>query len=151
MLASLAYWAAAILLILGSFLVASLFADRRRDQVVTDFINFVDQANGSGLPPHVVAHSLGWFVLGRVLFRYSEFRAGKVVLLGCVLKPELDWGGIRGQFQLIRNELGAKDWVSITLMSSASILLRKTYTASLQKRLALLNTMARSFFSLSMR
>jgi len=105
-------WVCAGLWAVSIVLAANLIADRLRDGVVRDFINFVDAANGSGLPPHIVAHSLGSFVLGRMLLRYPEFKTGKVVLLGCVLRPGFDWGSIRAQFQLIRNELGSKDWVS---------------------------------------
>jgi pimeloyl-ACP methyl ester carboxylesterase len=48
--------------------------------------------------PHIVAHSLGSFILGRTLFRFPEFNAGKIVLLGCVLTPKFKWDILRKQF-----------------------------------------------------
>jgi hypothetical protein len=38
-------------------------------------------------------------------------KTAKVVLLGCVLRPGIEWDTVRAQFQIIRNELGSKDWV----------------------------------------
>jgi len=51
--------------------------------------------------------------MGRMLRRYAEAKGEKLVFFGCVLRPDFDWGAVRDQFQVVRNELGAKDWVSL--------------------------------------
>jgi len=67
-------WARAGLGALAMVFAASLIADWLRDRVVNDFMNFADAAVGSGMPPHVLAHSLGSFVLGRALRREGAFK-----------------------------------------------------------------------------
>jgi hypothetical protein len=120
--ADLMHWGIAALLAISLVLIASFLADFRRDRVVTDFVNFVDKAGGFGEPPHFLAHSLGTFIIGRMLLRFSVAKAEKIVFFGCVLRPDFDWGTVRTQFQGIRNELGSRDWVSsITALLSPFI------------------------------
>ena len=109
--ANFLHWLAAIFCAISIVWLANMIAEYRREKVVSGFINFVSSAVGNGQPPHIVAHSLGSFVLGRTLFRFPEFKTGKIVLLGCVLRPGFQWDILRNQFELVRNELGAKDWV----------------------------------------
>lgn len=106
------YWAGSVLLLISVLLTANIFAEWRRDKVVRDFAGFVTKAVGNGLAPHIIAHSLGSFVLGRMLLRYpTETRAENIVLLGCVLSPRFEWNRTRAV--LIRNEMGRRDWVSV--------------------------------------
>ena len=102
-------WVANGFCIVSVLWLARILAEGRRARVVSSFVNFVDEAVGGGRAPHVVAHSLGSFILGRTLFRFPEFYVGKIVLLGCVLTPKFRWDTLRRQFDLVRNELGARD------------------------------------------
>lgn len=65
-------------------------------------------------PPHVVAHSLGTFLIGMILRLHPDVRLGRVILAGCVLPRRFDWEAYHLEnkaFNAVRNEVGKKDWV----------------------------------------
>jgi hypothetical protein len=67
-----------------------------------------------GRTPHIIGHSLGTFLIGTTLRRFSDVRFNRVILSGCVLPCGFDWHGLhlRNQaFISIRNEVGKKDLV----------------------------------------
>jgi hypothetical protein len=71
---------------------------------------------GFGSRPDVVAHSLGTLLLGHALQVDSTLNVGRVILTGCVLRPDFDWNKLieRGQVEAVLNHYGTKDfWVKI--------------------------------------
>jgi hypothetical protein len=76
----------------------------------------VSHAIAAGAQPHIIAHSLGSFLVGRALWRIPPMRAHRIVLAGCVLKRRFDWEGLlrakADAFDAIRNEVSGKDWVA---------------------------------------
>jgi pimeloyl-ACP methyl ester carboxylesterase len=66
--------------------------------------------------PDVIAHSFGTFLLGHALHRHPKLRVGRVVTLGCILRPDFDWVTLvqRGQVDAVLNHFGTKDfWARI--------------------------------------
>jgi len=49
------------------------------------------QEAGFGGVPDVIAHSLGTRLLGMALLNNPGLRVGRVVLTGCILRPDFDW------------------------------------------------------------
>ncbi|MFY9819787.1 MAG: hypothetical protein WAM82_00290 [Thermoanaerobaculia bacterium] len=61
--------------------------------------------------PDVIAHSFGTFLLGHALHCHPELRVGRVITLGCILRPDFDWATLvkRGQVDAVLNHFGTKD------------------------------------------
>jgi pimeloyl-ACP methyl ester carboxylesterase len=63
----------------------------------------------------VIAHSLGTYLIARILQKYDEITVDRLVLVGAVVPRMFDWESIlkknREAFLEIRNEVGQKDWV----------------------------------------
>jgi|SRR5579864_3243497 len=49
------------------------------------------EETGFGGTPDVIAHSLGTWLLGHALVEDATLRVGRVILLGCILRPDFDW------------------------------------------------------------
>jgi len=68
-----------------------------------------------GHRPHIIAHSLGTYFVAQVLRKFSDPRAGRVVLTGCVLSRYWDWATLRHRnphaFETVRNEVAGLDAV----------------------------------------
>lgn len=60
---------------------------------------------------HLIAHSLGTYLIGRALLKRPEFYLGRVVLVGCVLPRKFAWSEVRTKCLAVRNELARKDFV----------------------------------------
>lgn len=67
---------------------------------------------------HVIAHSLGTYLIGRALRTRSDFHLGRIVLVGCVLPRAFAWSTLRAvgvsktsRFLAVRNEVARKDIV----------------------------------------
>lgn len=62
--------------------------------------------------PDVIAHSFGTFLLGHALHRFPDLKVGRVITLGCILRPDFDWGTLagRGQVDAVLNNYGTKDF-----------------------------------------
>jgi hypothetical protein len=66
--------------------------------------------------PDVIAHSFGTLLLGHALHRHPELQVGRVVTLGCILRPDFDWATLveRGQVDAVLNHFGTRDfWARI--------------------------------------
>jgi hypothetical protein len=71
---------------------------------------------GFGGVPDVIAHSLGTRLLGLALLNDSQLRVGRVVLTGCILRPDFNWSPLlaRGQVEAVLCHSGTKDfWARI--------------------------------------
>lgn len=70
------------------------------------------EKSGFGGIPDVLAHSLGTWLLGHALQSDRELRVGRVVLTGCILRPDFDWAGLidRGQVEAVLCHYGSKDF-----------------------------------------
>ncbi|HEV7514550.1 MAG TPA: hypothetical protein VGO27_22845 [Candidatus Acidoferrum sp.] len=109
------------------FLIAYLASYARRScafkhvlQQVSSYARPDDQSE-----THLIAHSLGTFLMGSVLRKRPDVHLGRVVLVGCVLPRSFPWHTLTGlsgaehRFIDVRNEVGQKDIVvwSAWLMS----------------------------------
>jgi hypothetical protein len=65
--------------------------------------------------PHVIAHSLGTYLVGRVIKRHVGLTFSKVLLVSSVLPPDFPWARIVDKrprsVRSVRNEYGTSDWV----------------------------------------
>ncbi|MCP3977407.1 MAG: hypothetical protein GY720_23200 [bacterium] len=61
--------------------------------------------------PDVVAHSFGTLLLGKALHANSDLKVGRIVTLGCILRPDFDWATLveRGQVEAVLNNYGTED------------------------------------------
>lgn len=66
---------------------------------------------GYGEVPDVIAHSLGTWLLGHVLCENENIRVGRVILTGCILRPDFDWQRLidKGQVEAVLNHYGTSD------------------------------------------
>ncbi len=74
------------------------------------------QAAGFGGMPDVIAHSFGTWLLGQALRSDPALRVGRVILTGCILRPDFDWNELikRGQVQAVLCHVATKDsWARI--------------------------------------
>ena len=70
------------------------------------------QAAGFGGMPDVIAHSFGTWLLGHALRADPALRVGRVILTGCILRPDFDWDELinRGQVQAVLCHVATKDF-----------------------------------------
>jgi hypothetical protein len=73
-------------------------------------------AEGFEGPPDVIAHSLGTWLIGHALQRDPKLKIGRLLLTGCILRPDFDWRALesRGQVEAVLNHYGTKDfWAGV--------------------------------------
>ena len=105
-------WVVAVLASFLVFLVAGQFAEGRRNRVVSKLLAEIDEHLGNERHPHVIAHSLGSFIVGRLLQNYQHFDVASVIFMGCVLTPRYGWRDLLDRFDMVRNEVAGRDWVA---------------------------------------
>jgi pimeloyl-ACP methyl ester carboxylesterase len=61
--------------------------------------------------PSIIAHSLGTYLVAKVLEKYDVVRFDKVILCGSIVRPDFDWSSrlTDGQVNLVRNDYGKLD------------------------------------------
>ncbi|HTK30702.1 MAG TPA: hypothetical protein VL332_01970 [Candidatus Saccharimonadaceae bacterium] len=96
-------------------LTAGVFAIleiQRRASVLRLIKQRYDQTARQGEPPHVVAHSLGTYVMGRILRKWPDVRYERVVYVGSPL-PRDFWNEVIDSKRVghVRNEVGKMDLV----------------------------------------
>jgi len=64
--------------------------------------------------PHVIAHSFGTYLTGRLLREVDAAKVSRVVLAGCVMPRFFDWTNLLEQkkIEAIRNDYSPNDWVA---------------------------------------
>lgn len=75
------------------------------------------EESGFGKRPDVIAHSFGTWLLGHALKKEKSLRVGRVILLGCILRPDFDWSGLikSGQVEAVLNHHATNDfWAAIS-------------------------------------
>ena len=68
----------------------------------------------AGAKPDIVAHSFGTWLISHVLRDNPDIKVGRLILLGCIVKPDFDWQALvdRGQVEYILNHCAGRDiWV----------------------------------------
>jgi len=82
--------------------------------------------------PHLIAHSLGTFLMGAALKKFPDVKFRRIVLVGSILPYAYPWKeiikGRTGCVQSVRNELGLRDWV-VMLVRCVSWIARDVGTA----------------------
>lgn len=77
----------------------------------------LDSECSIGLRPHLISHSFGTWLTGRILRVFPDALCDKIILIGSVLPTRYDWKGILEAkprpraFEQVRNEIGKKDLV----------------------------------------
>jgi len=76
------------------------------------------EAEGSGFggKPDVIAHSLGTWLFAEALRANPSLKVGRVVLLGCIVRPDFSWESLRqsGQVEEVLCHYSRKDfWAKI--------------------------------------
>jgi hypothetical protein len=69
---------------------------------------------GFGGTPDVIAHSFGTWLLGHALRSDPTLQVGRVILTGCILRPDFDWGSLitQGQVQEVLCHVATHDFWS---------------------------------------
>jgi len=112
--------------ILGGLALATAYFQRR--SCANRLKGDIGRAAGAHpMPPHVIAHSLGTYLIGRILRKFYDFKLDRIVLVGAVLPRKFPWSRILEDkpeaFTEVRNEVGQDDWV-VKLVGAAKWLLR---------------------------
>lgn len=70
------------------------------------------EETGFGGKPDVIAHSFGTWLLGHALQQDQSLKVGRVILAGCILRPDFDWAGLiaRGQVEAVLCHTASKDF-----------------------------------------
>jgi hypothetical protein len=74
------------------------------------------EETGFGGVPDVLAHSLGTWLLGHALQKDPTLRVGRVILTGCILRPDFDWAALiaKNQVEAVLCHYGTKDfWAGV--------------------------------------
>jgi hypothetical protein len=112
----------------GALFVSHLGSYQRRKDALTHVLTQMDpylcfQENY----PHLIAHSLGTYLTGRIIKKVPTSHFSHMVLAGCILRRKLDLQGFksspRGAFDRIRNEMQTWDWV-VALAAALGTLVR---------------------------
>jgi hypothetical protein len=72
--------------------------------------------SGFGGVPDVIAHSFGTWLLGHALMEDETLRVGRVILTGCILRPDFNWALLfkRKQVQAVLCHVATKDiWARV--------------------------------------
>lgn len=98
-----------------------LFWRRRKlqDNLRNKLATLRNEARAQGFlgNPDVIAHSFGTWLLGHLLEKelapgsHEQLKFGRIILTGCVLRPDFDWGKIKaaGLVEDVLNHCGTKD------------------------------------------
>lgn len=73
-------------------------------------------SEGFGGRPDIIAHSFGTWLLGHALKKDKALKVGRVILTGCILRPDFNWTELikNGQVEAVLNHYGTKDfWANI--------------------------------------
>ncbi|MGB7283340.1 MAG: hypothetical protein WBE13_13840 [Candidatus Acidiferrum sp.] len=101
------------------FLVAYLASYARRSCAFTHVLKQVTRyaVADDQSETHLIAHSLGTYLMGLALRKRSNIHLGRIILVGCVLPRSFPWrtltalSGTGYRFLDVRNEVGRKDVV----------------------------------------
>jgi hypothetical protein len=102
-------------LLMGAYLASYYKRKRAFDVLLKQASPYVQV----GQRTHIIAHSLGTYLIGRALSERHDFQAGRIVLVGCVLPVGFPWERFRAvglndallKYVAVRNELATKDYV----------------------------------------
>jgi hypothetical protein len=74
------------------------------------------KSSGFGGVPDIIAHSLGTWLLGHALQDDRSLKVGRVLLTGCILRPDFDWAALieRGQVEAVLCHTAGQDiWARV--------------------------------------
>ncbi|MGB8356679.1 MAG: hypothetical protein WCD79_22465 [Chthoniobacteraceae bacterium] len=106
----------------GLVLVGVVLSFRQRAltrQLITRIQRLGGQSEktGFGGVPDVLAHSFGTWLLGHALQSDPTLRVGRVILTGCILRPDFDWAALisKKQVEAVLCHYGTKDfWAGVS-------------------------------------
>ncbi len=93
-----------------SYVCAHLYSYNYFDKVVNNFNEYIFRL-GDHYRPHIVAHSLGTFLVGEALQKCAGLSFNTIILTGCVLKRRFSWTGLAKQYEYVSNEVAERDYV----------------------------------------
>lgn len=104
-------------------IIAGVVLRFRRQQLQKKLIERVKRLSGEaerrgfGGKPDVIAHSFGTWLLGHALESDRELKVGRVILTGCILRPDFEWKKFveeTEQVEAVLNHFGTDDnWAGI--------------------------------------
>jgi pimeloyl-ACP methyl ester carboxylesterase len=99
-----------------ALLLLSIYAARRKRAKAAEKLRSFIAKNCPLLPPHVIAHSFGTYLVGTILQRFYDVRLANVVLVSAVLPTAFPWRDIvTGKPQALgnlRSEFGGRDYLT---------------------------------------
>jgi hypothetical protein len=109
----------ALAILAVSAATARYLAVRRREKALAYFQKALQASLKPGERPHIIAHSFGTYLTGRVLKKWEDARFDHVVLTGSVLSQNYEWKGLnkhnRTAVRKVRNERALKDLVAMAV------------------------------------
>jgi len=102
----------------GFFGAIQLLIPTLRSRRVEWFRNEYTRVMGASasVPPHVIAHSFGTYIVAKALSKYPEICVDRVIFCGSIVPEEFPWAAIvkRDQLSSLLNLCGGRDiWVKI--------------------------------------
>jgi hypothetical protein len=93
--------------------VAHIRAAKGARKTMTELYLEMSAKSGNGPRPFVVAHSLGTYLLGRMLRHFENWSCHTIILTGCVLRRTFPWSGMTTQFHYVSNEVARMDLIPL--------------------------------------
>jgi pimeloyl-ACP methyl ester carboxylesterase len=101
----------------GFFRAIQLVIPSMRDRKVKWLLEeYTAIRNRLGRPPSIIAHSLGSYLVARLLEKYEEVKFDRIILCGSIVNKDYPWTEIfeRKQVTRVLNDYGGKDvWAKI--------------------------------------
>lgn len=100
---------------LTSFALGLIIAAKQRIQCL-DRVKpkLIAASQGDPVPPHVIAHSFGTYLIGTALRKFPEVMVDRLVLVGSILPRRYNWTRVLSEKPApftVRNEVGSCDFV----------------------------------------
>lgn len=99
-----------------------LFRRRQRQlaaNLAEKIVTLAHEASGDGYggTPDVIAHSFGTWLIAHALAADARLRIGRLILLGCIVRPDFDWQRLvrKGRIERILNHGASRDiWARVS-------------------------------------
>lgn len=97
-------------------------AQMRRSKAIDKVYLSLDRGAHGGPRPHIIAHSLGTYLLCEVLEKYTNVHVLNVIMCGSVVKRSYSWQGKRSRVNQVFNEIAGRDiWANLARFLTTAI------------------------------
>lgn len=80
-------------------------------RVISRLYQEVVEFCGDDESPHIIAHSLGTFMIGQALRKFGDLSCDTLILMGCVLRRKFPWDRMGTQYEYVSNEVAGLDLI----------------------------------------